>query len=107
MFFDNKKYFDFVEICRNEGITIPIIPGIKILKNMKQLQSIPRHFYIDLPDELVDQVMNDQDNIVQIGIDWAIKQCRELVHFGAPVLHFYILNDTSSVLKVIDEVKSK
>ena len=107
MFFDNKKYFDFVEICRNEGITIPIIPGIKILKNMKQLQSIPRHFYIDLPDELVDQVMNDQDNIVQIGIDWAIKQCKELIDFGSPVLHFYILNDTNSVLKVIEEVKSK
>ena len=105
MFYDNKKYFNFVDMCRNEGIDIPIIPGLKILKTLGQLQSIPRNFYIDFPDELVSEVIANKENVVEIGINWAIKQCKELLEFGVPVLHFYILNNANAVIKVIQEIQ--
>jgi len=105
MFFKNDKYFDFVEACRKENITCPIVPGLKILKTMKQLQNIPRNFYIDFPDELVEEVMQNEKHIKEIGIRWAIKQCEELLAKGAPVLHFYIMNDTDSAIEVIKQLR--
>lgn len=101
MFFNNQHYFDFVDRCREAGISVPIIPGIKILKSAKQLQTIPKNFYIDLPDELVGQIQADPDHAREIGKQWAIKQCEELVQKGAPCLHFYIMNDTDTVIEVV------
>ncbi len=101
MFFNNQKYFDFVKECREQKITCPIIPGLKILKSVKQLQSIPRHFYINFPDEFVNEVMENQEHVKEIGLRWAMKQTEELLNFGVPTVHFYIMNDTASVLEIV------
>ena len=103
MFFDNDHYFNFVKACRAEGVTIPIIPGIKILKNTKQLQTIPKNFYINFPDALVDETLSNPNHVVDIGIEWATKQVQGLLEGGVPGVHFYIMNDTDSVVKVVDK----
>jgi len=94
MFFDNKNYYQYVKLCREAGITIPIIPGIKVLKSVSQLVSIPKNFYIDLPDQLVDAVSQDPKNVMAIGKEWASNQVEDLLNNGAPCVHFYIMNDT-------------
>lgn len=101
MFFDNRHYFNFVDKCRAAGINIPIIPGLKILKSAKQLQTIPKNFYIDLPDELVGSILADPDHAREIGKNWAIKQSEELLSKGAPSLHYYIMNDVDTVIDVV------
>lgn len=101
MFFNNEKYFEFAKICEEENITCPIIPGLKILRTVKQLQNIPKSFYIDFPDELVDEVMENQEHVEEIGINWAIKQVKELFDKGVPNVHFYVMNNADAVIKVI------
>ena len=101
MFFDTSKYISFAKDCKESGIDVPIIPGLKILKSVKQLQSLPRNFYIDFPDELVTEVLESPDHVIEVGINWAMKQAEELLNFGVPAIHFYIMNDTESVLKVV------
>ena len=101
MFFDNLVYFKFVERCRQEGIQVPIIPGIKILDTEKQLSSLPRKFHITLPEALVDEVTHHPEQVKKIGVSWCIEQVRELAHQGVPNIHFYIMNDAALALKVI------
>lgn len=103
MFFDNSKYFKFVEMCRQEGITCPIIPGLKVLKNLQQLKSIPKHFHVDFPNEFVEEITNNPDHIEEIGVRWATQQCEGLLKFGVPSLHFYVMNDTSLVKKIVEK----
>jgi len=105
MFFDNKKYYDFVKACREEGITCPIIPGLKILRTVKQLQNIPKSFFIDFPDELVDEVMSNQDHVEEIGIKWAQNQAKDLFDKGVPNVHFYVMNNANAVIQVINSFK--
>ncbi len=101
MFFDNKHYFEFVRLAREAGITIPIIPGIKVLKNTTQLVSIPKNFYIDFPDELVESVTKDPKNVVAIGKEWATKQVEGLLAGGVQGVHFYIMNDTNTIVDIV------
>ncbi len=101
MFFDNKHYFEFVRQAREAGITVPIIPGIKVLKNTTQLVSIPKNFYIDLPDDLVESITRDQKNVAHIGKEWASKQVQGLLEGGAPCVHFYIMNDTGTIVDIV------
>ena len=101
MFFDNKHYFDFVKMAREAGITIPIIPGIKVLKNTSQLVSIPKNFYIDFPDELVEDITKNPKQVLEIGKNWATKQVQGLLEGGAPCVHFYIMNDTNTVVDIV------
>lgn len=101
MFFKNEKYFEFVEKCREIGITCPIVPGLKVLKSAKQLQSVPKKFYIDFPDDLVGAVSENPDKAAEIGKEFAIKQCEELLQHGVPSLHFYVMNDAQQVLDVV------
>lgn len=101
MFFENQKYFDFVAACRAEGITVPIVPGLKIVRNAKQLTSLPKSFYIDLPDALVEEINANPDHASEIGVRWTRDQSRELLEKGAPCLHFYIMNDTAQVIEVL------
>lgn len=105
MFFDNQPYYDYVNLCREEGINVPIIPGLKIIKSVKQLQTLPRHFYIDFPDELVDEITENPDHVKEIGIRHAMKQAEGLLNFGVPCVHFYIMNDTESVLEVVKKFR--
>jgi methylenetetrahydrofolate reductase (NADPH) len=101
MFFDNAKYFHFVKQCREAGITVPIIPGIKVLRSASQLVSIPKNFYIDLPDALVDEVTSDPKNVMAIGDQWARKQVQGLLEGGCPGVHFYIMNDTATIVEIV------
>jgi len=101
MFYDNKHYFNFVEMCRQEGISVPIIPGIKVLKNNSQLVSVPKNFYIDFPDALVDAVTAEPKHVNAIGKEWATKQVEGLLSKGVPGVHFYIMNDTSTIVDIV------
>ena len=100
MFFDNQKYFSFVQNCRDHGINIPIIPVIKVIKNIKQLSRLPRTFHVDLPNTLVDQINEAPHHVEEIGIQWAKAQVQGLLEFGVPNVHFYIMNDVESILKI-------
>lgn len=102
MFFDNKKFIEFVEKAREMGITVPIIPGIKPIATKKHLKLLPQVFKIDLPEDLINEVENAKNNeaVKQIGVEWAIHQCRELVDFGAPVLHFYSMGKSDNIKKI-------
>ena len=106
MFFDNHKYFEFVEKCREKGITIPIIPGLKPIATKKQLTIIPHRFHIDMPDALTREVVKCKDNqeVRQVGIDWCIQQSKELVAAGVPVLHYYSMGKSSNIQKIASAV---
>ncbi|MCC2624896.1 MAG: methylenetetrahydrofolate reductase [Burkholderiales bacterium] len=104
MFFDNKKYFKFVKKCRDNGITVPIIPGLKVLKTVKQIESLPRLFNIDLPEELVKSVQDKPEHIVSVGKEWTKMQIRELIAHGINNIHFFLMNDINTVLEIVEEV---
>ena len=106
MFFDNEKYFSFVDRCRAEGITIPIIPGIKpvVLKN--QLTVLPRIFRSDIPEAFAIELRKckNDDEVKAVGVEWCVQQCKELISKGVPSLHFYTLMATESVRQVAKAV---
>jgi methylenetetrahydrofolate reductase (NADPH) len=106
MFFDNRKYFDFVGACRECGINVPIIPGIKPITTKSQATILPTTFHIDLPDELADEVEQCKDNasVKEVGIRWAIQQSKELVKFGVPSLHFYSMGKSDPIYKIAREL---
>lgn len=106
MFFDNQKYFNFVDKCREVGITVPIIPGLKPVTKKYQLNSIPRMFYIDFPEDFVKEMEKTKNSkeSQQVGVDWCIAQSKELAAKGAPILHYYTMGDTSTMLKILKEV---
>lgn len=97
MFFDNKKYFAFVEACRAIGINVPIVPGLKPITKRYQLNSIPRKFFVNLPSELVKAVNAADDAAVrQVGVEWCIAQSKELKASGVPCLHYYTMGDAET-----------
>jgi methylenetetrahydrofolate reductase (NADPH) len=101
MFFDNTKFHKFVEHCRDAGITVPIIPGLKVLKSLGQLKTLPKNFYIDIPMELADEVSKNPQHAAAIGIKWAKMQVQDLINAGHQNVHFYVMNDTSHVVDVV------
>ncbi len=99
MFFDNRKFCEFVKKCREEGINVPIIPGLKPITTRKQTTVLPRIFHIDIPEELADEVekcKNDAE-VRKVGIEWGIKQSKELMAFGVPVLHYYSMGKSDNI----------
>lgn len=106
MFFDNKKFFDFVAKCRAAGITVPIIPGLKPISTKKQLNLIPHRFSLELPDELIMEVVKAKDNdaVKQIGIEWCTQQSKELIAAGIPVLHYYSMGKAENVKAIAKEI---
>jgi methylenetetrahydrofolate reductase (NADPH) len=106
MFFDNAKYFNFVEKAREIGITIPIIPGIKPIAVQRHLQILPQIFRIDLPEDLIDAVDKCKNNveIKQVGIEWAIQQSLELKAAGVPVLHYYSMGKSENIRQIASQV---
>ena len=106
MFYNNDKYFEFVDACRSIGIDVPIVPGLKPLTKKHQLQSLPRMFYIDIPDDLVRGIMNASDAEArrQVGIEWCIAQSRELKARGVPCLHYYTMGDSKTIKQVAEGV---
>lgn len=106
LFYDNRKYFDFVAQVRKEGITIPIIPGIKPLKKLSQLSRIPKTFKVDIPEELTKEVLKCKDDnaVQQVGIEWCIRQCKELIAHGVPSIHFYSVSAADSIKEVAKQI---
>ncbi|MBU2913575.1 methylenetetrahydrofolate reductase [NAD(P)H] [Reichenbachiella agariperforans] len=106
MFFDNEKYFEFVDHCREMGINVPIIPGLKPIATKAQSTILPSIFHIDLPVELSEALQQCKDNkqAKEIGIEWGIKQSKELMERGVPVLHYYSMGKSTSVQKIAEAV---
>ena len=104
MFFNNADYFNFVDKCRNIGIEVPIIPGLKILNNSKQLTSIPKNFYVNIPMELSEEIEESPKHTFEIGVKWCTKQCEELLDKGVNTIHFYIMSGAKGVTKVLKEL---
>jgi methylenetetrahydrofolate reductase (NADPH) len=106
MFFDNKKFFNFVEKARDMGITVPIIPGIKPVAVKRHLQILPQVFKIDLPEELIHEIEKCKDNneVRQVGIDWCIEQSKELLRAGVPVLHYYSMGKSDNIKDIAKAV---
>jgi methylenetetrahydrofolate reductase (NADPH) len=92
-----------VDNCRKAGITVPIIPGLKVLKSARQLASLPRNFHVNIPDALVDEINENPKHVKTIGVEWSVKQCEELFNKGAPCIHFFVLEDVKTVLKVVKQ----
>ena len=106
MFFDNKKFFEFQEICKNQGINVPIIPGLKPISTKKQLNILPHRFHCDLPEELIKQVIKCKDNsqVKELGIEWCIEQSRELKNAGVPFLHYYSMGKAQNIKRIASKI---
>lgn len=106
MFFDNKKFFDFVDKCRAAGITVPIIPGLKPISTKKQLNLIPHRFKVDLPDDLIMAIVKAKDNeaVSEIGIEWCTAQSKELLEASIPVLHYYSMGKSDNIKAIIKNI---
>ncbi|MEO7530398.1 MAG: methylenetetrahydrofolate reductase, partial [Sediminibacterium sp.] len=107
MFFDNQKFFDFVKACRDMGINVPIIPGLKPITNKKQLSVLPRIFHVDIPTDLSNELMKCKTDIdcEQVGTEWLVQQSKELKAFGVPVLHYYTLGKPKVIWNVVNQIK--
>lgn len=104
MFFDNAAYFAFERRCREAGIDVPIIPGLKLLARARQLSTLPRHFHVNIPEELADEVAENPRHTAEIGKRWARQQVGELLEHGVPCVHFYVMNDAASVVELVREL---
>lgn len=106
LFYDNEKYFRFVELAREHGITIPIIPGLKPLTKLSQLSVVPKTFRCDLPDALYREAVKctTDEQLRQLGIEWCVAQCRELIQHGAPSLHFYTMSAVDSIAEIAKQI---
>lgn len=106
MFFDNEKFFAFVKACRDIGITVPIIPGLKPLKTLNHISFIPKFFHIDYPIELSTELLKCKDNkaVEKLGVEWGIHQSTELKKNGVPCIHYYTMSNSSSVKAIANVV---
>ena len=106
LFYDNEKFKAFVKTCRDMGIDVPIIPGLKPITNKSQLQMLPKFFHIDLPTDLVDAIekCKNDDAVKQVGIEWAIQQSKDLLDFGVPCIHYYTMGKSVSTREIIKNV---
>lgn len=106
MFFDNKKYFAFVDACREAGINVPIIPGLKPIKTLEHASFLPKFFHIDLPEDLSKEIIKCKDNksIAEVGVEWGIQQSRELKAAGVPCIHYYTMSNSSSVKSIASQI---
>ena len=106
MFFDNQKYFDFVDACRSNGINVPIIPGLKPIKTMDHITFLPKFFKIDYPEALSKELIKCKDNkqVEALGIEWGIQQSKELKQAGVPCIHYYTMSNSSMVKTIAKEI---
>jgi methylenetetrahydrofolate reductase (NADPH) len=106
MFFDNKVYYDFVDRCRNAGINVPIIPGLKPLSTARQVSLLPESFSLDIPVELTEAIAkagDDKEAIYSIGTEWCAQQCKDLIAHGVPAVHFYTMGKSANIVKILKE----
>ena len=106
MFFDNKVYYDFVDRCREAGISIPIIPGLKPLSTARQIGTLPEAFSLDIPIELTEEIRkhgDDRQAVYEIGTEWCSMQCKDLLERGVPAVHFYTMGKTENITRILKE----
>ena len=106
LFYDNGKFFSFVEMARAAGVTIPIIPGLKPMTKLTQLSTVPRTFRCDLPLTLSEELRRckSDDDVKEVGLEWALEQCRDLMAHGVPHLHFYTLSAVDSIRQIVGQL---
>ncbi len=106
MFFDNQKFFDFVKKCRDIGITVPIIPGLKPVSIKKHLNILPQTFKVDLPIDLASEMekCHDNNSVRELGVEWAILQSRELIASGVPIIHFFTMGRADNIRSIAENV---
>ena len=106
MFFNNQHYFHFVDLCRAQGIEVPIIPGIKILTKKSHLRSIPRTFHCEIPSDLADEVATaKKDQVLDVGVEWARQQSQELLDRGVPSVHYYVMQSSAAINSLLPQLK--
>ena len=106
MFFDNKKYFEFLDACREIGITVPIVPGLKPIKTINHISFLPKFFHIDYPEELSKELLKCKTNeeVAKLGVEWGIQQSKELKEAGVPCIHYYTMSNSNSVKAIAKEI---
>ncbi len=106
LFFDNKKFFDFVDLCRNSGINVPIIPGLKPISTGNHLNYLSKTFSLDIPEVLVKEVLKCKSNkeVKQVGIEWAIQQSKELIKAKVPCVHYYTMGRPDNIRDIAKTV---
>lgn len=105
MFFDNAHYYNLVEECRSQGISAPIIPGLKTVTTKRHLTTIPSNFYCEIPAELAEAVASAEDNQVSdVGAAWALEQTRDLLDHGVPAVHFYVMGNARTIGKIVPQI---
>ncbi len=105
MFFSNKFFYEYVKLCRETGIDVPIIPGLKIITSKAQVKSLPKNFYIDIPTELADEIDKAKpEHVVDIGVEWAYKQVEDLLNNNVPAIHFYVMQNSSPIKQLMKKI---
>jgi len=106
MFFDNKKYFEFVKKCREAGIKVPIIPGLKPITAKSQINTVPKTFFIDIPETLAEEIEKCKTDASarDLGIEWAVQQSKELISFGVPCIHFFTMGKSKAVRLIAEQI---
>ena len=106
MFYNNKSYFDYVDLCRREGISAPIIPGLKIITSKAHVKTLPKNFYIDIPQELAGEIEAAKpEHVLEIGVNWIAKQVEELLNKNVPAIHFYIMQSSAPIKMLMNKLK--
>jgi len=106
MFYDNKYYFNYVDMCREIGIDVPIIPGLKVLTSRAHLTSVPKNFFLNIPDELSDEILAAKpEHVLDIGVEWAAKQVEELLNRNVKSIHFYVMQNSKPIIKLMERLR--
>ena len=105
MFYDNKRFFNYVEQCKNGGINVPIIPGLKIITTKSQLNTLPSSFHVDIPSELSEEISAAKpEHVTEIGVNWAFKQAEDLLNANVPAIHFYVMQNTIPIKSLMKKL---
>jgi methylenetetrahydrofolate reductase (NADPH) len=106
LFYDNRKFFDFVKLCRDAGIDVPIIPGIKPITRKSQISLLSKFFHVSLPFDLSKELdaAQSESEVADLGVKWAVDQCKELLREGVPCLHFYTMGKSSAAKRVVEQI---
>ncbi len=106
MFYSNKNYFEYVNLCHKENITVPIIPGLKIITSKSHVRTLPKNFYIDIPQELAEEIEKSKpEHTLEIGVNWTVRQVEELLNKNVPAIHFYIMQDSKPIKMLMEKLK--
>ena len=106
MFFDNARYYDFVDRCRKAGITVPIIPGLKPISVARQIDLLPRSFHLDIPQDLVNEMLKakTKEQVYEAGVAWCVAQSQDLLRHGVPAIHYYTMGKADNIRKIVKTV---